>query len=88
MWLCIVPRAGPQEMTPEPHTGICLGPCGLVGGSLPGWGWLRGGQIQPVVSSRMQCPGRGSHGHLLGVRGYSRCGRVSSLEPGFPGHRF
>ena len=33
MWLC-----GPQEMTPEPHTGTSRGPCRLVGGSLPGLG--------------------------------------------------
>lgn len=55
MQLCIIPCAGPQEMTPEPHTGTCLGPCGLVGGSLPGLGvaerWANSacGQLQDAM---------------------------------------
>lgn len=55
MWLCIIPRAGPQEIAPEPHTGTCLGPRELVGGSLPGlgvagrWGNSACGQLQDAM---------------------------------------
>lgn len=81
MWLCIIPRAGPQEIAPEPHTGTFLGPRELVGGSLPGlgvagrWGNSACGQLQDAM------PWAGdSHGHLLGVRGSSWVSRAQVLE--------
>lgn len=68
VWLCIVPCAGPTGNGPLAPSGTARVPSGAGGG-----------ETQPVVSSRMRCPGGDSQGHLLGVRGSSGRGRVSSL---------
>lgn len=64
-----------------------LGPCGLAG-PFRGWGWVRVGDTQHVLSSRMQCSEDDEHEHGFRVTGSSWYGKVSWLEPGFPGHRF
>lgn len=61
------PVLGHRKWHLSPTLALAWGHVGWWVVPFRGRGWLRGGEIQSVVSSRMQCPGGDSQGHLLGV---------------------